>query len=149
MEEKIQTFLDLNVWKKAHQLVLNIYKITADFPPHETHTLTDQLKRSSSAVASAISEGFQKRNKQDKTRLYNDAQSALNDVYYLLILTRDLKYSDTTILLENAHEIQKMISGLVRSVSGLSRPAGFRSPDAPEEKSYGGYVPDADENELM
>src|SRR4051794_3497141 len=126
MEEKIQTFLDLNVWKKAHQLVLNIYKITAGFPSHEQHTLADQLKRSASATAAAICEGFQKRNKQDKTRLYNDAQSALNDVYYLLLLTRDLAYYDTTVLMENAHEIQKMISGLIRSVLGLAKPVGFK-----------------------
>lgn len=146
MEEKIQSFLDLNVWKKAHQLVLNIYKITADFPSSEQHTLSDQLKRSSAAVASYISEGFQKRNKQEKTNLYNDAQSALNNVYYLLLLARDLHYYDTTELLDNAHEIQKMISGLVRSVAGISKPAGFRSSETTEDKHYGGY---ADEQELL
>jgi four helix bundle protein len=149
MEEKIQTFLDLNVWKKAHQLVLNIYKITADFPSLEQHTLADQLKRSSSGVAAAICEGFQKRNKQDKTRLYNDAQSALNDVYYLLLLTRDLKYFDTTVLMENAHEIQKMISGLIRSVLGLAKQPGFKSVEIVDDKHFTPFSAQVDENELL
>ncbi|MDB5227295.1 MAG: ribosomal protein [Bacteroidota bacterium] len=149
MEERIQTFLDLNVWKKAHQLVLNIYKITADFPSQE-HSLADQLKRTSSAVAAAICEGFQKRNKQDKVRLYNDAQSALNDVYYLLLLTRDLKYYDTTVFMENAHEIQKMISGLVRSVMGLAKSVGFKSSDHSEVQQFTPSLSsEVDENELL
>lgn len=125
MEDKIQTFLDLNVWKKAHHLVLGIYKITAAFPAAEQLTLADQLKRSSTAVASSISEGFQKRNKQEKIKLYNDAQSALNDVYYLLILTKDLQLAEVSELLENTHEVQKMMSGLIRSIMGISKPVGF------------------------
>jgi four helix bundle protein len=147
MEEKIQTFLDLNVWKKAHQLVLNIYKITSSFP-HQEHTLADQLKRASSATAAAICEGFQKRNKQDKTRLYNDAQSELNDVYYLLLLTRDLNFHDTTQLMENAHEIQKMISGLIRSVLGLAKPASYKN-DYESKQYSSSYSGDMDENELL
>ncbi len=147
MEEKIQSFLDLNVWKKAHNLVLNIYKITDEFPSHEK-TLCDQLKRSSSEVAAAICEGFQKRNKQDKTKLYNDAQSSLNTVYYLLLLTRDLKYHDTTILMENAHEIQKMISGLIRSVLGVSKPVGYNRQDA-EPKHYSPSLSHEVEEDLL
>ena len=121
MEDKIQSFFDLNVWKKAHALTLKIYDLTARFPASEQYTLADQLKRTTSMVASSISDGFQKRNKQDKTRLYNDAQSSLNDVYYLLMLSRDLGYGDTAELMENTHEIQKMLGGLIRSVLGLQK----------------------------
>lgn len=128
MDEKIQTFLDLNVWKKAHQLVLNIYKVTSTFPATDQFTLADQLKRSSSLVAASIAEGFQKRNRQEKIKLYNDAQSTLNSVYYLLLLTRDLEYANTGELMENTHEVQKMMSGLIRSISGIPKPVGFKHP---------------------
>lgn len=121
MDDKIQSFLGLNVWKKAHALTLKIYELTATFPASEQYTLADQLKRSASMVASTIADGFQKRNKQDKTRLYNDAQSALNDIYYLLLLSKDLGYGDTSELMENAHEIQKMLGGLIRSVLGIQK----------------------------
>lgn len=123
MDEKIQSFLDLNVWKKAHQLTLNVYKIADALPANEQYTLADQLKRASSEVAISISEGFQKRNKQEKIQMYNAAQSSLNAVYYLLLLTKDLLITDTTILLENTHEIQKMMSGLIRSILGFSKPS--------------------------
>ena len=31
----VKKFEDLEVWRKAHRLVLEIYKITKDFPPEE------------------------------------------------------------------------------------------------------------------
>lgn len=142
MEEKIQSFLDLNVWKKSHQLSLNIYKITATFPANEQATLVDQLKRTVTSVATYISEGFQKRNKQEKVKLYTDAQASLNSLHYLLMLSKDLHFADTTELLENTHEVQKMMNGLVRSILGLSKPVGFN-------KSSEQYIPTSDDAELM
>lgn len=121
MEERIQSFFDLNVWQKAHSLTLNIYQYTDSFPEKERGTLVDQLKRASSSVVVSISEGFQRRNKQDKTRLYSDAQSALNDVYYLLYLAKDLNYGDSAQLQEDTIEIQKMLGGLIRSVLGKNK----------------------------
>ena len=32
---KAERFEDLEVWKKAHKLVLGIYKLTRDFPKEE------------------------------------------------------------------------------------------------------------------
>jgi four helix bundle protein len=129
--------------EESTQLVLNIYKICNSLPTSEQYTLADQLKRSSSAVTISITEGFQKRNKQEKINLYNDAQSALTNLYYLLILTKDLNYSNTDELLDNTHEVQKMMSGLIRSISGISKPVGFNK----SQEQYTSSV--ADEEELM
>jgi len=32
---KIESFEDLTVWQRSHELVLEIYKITKDFPKEE------------------------------------------------------------------------------------------------------------------
>lgn len=119
-ENKIQSYFDLNVWKKAHQLTLNVYEVCKNIPDSERVTLMDQLKRTSANVAINIADGFQKRNKQDKSRLYIDAQNSLNDLYYLLYLTKDLSFSDTSQLLENTQEVQRMLGGLIRSVLGIA-----------------------------
>ncbi|MFN8267409.1 MAG: four helix bundle protein [Chitinophagales bacterium] len=135
MEEKIQSFLDLNVWKKSHQLSLNIYKLTATFPANEQTTIVDQLKRTVTGIATYIAEGFQKRNKQEKIKLYNDAQASLNALHYLLLLSKDLHFADTTELLENTHEVQKMMSGLVRSILGVHKPNGHNKSYEPHTTS--------------
>ena len=121
MEEKIQSYFQLNVWKKAHQLTLNVYKATALFPQSEQFTLVDQLKRTASAITVGISDGFQRRNRQEKARLYIEAQNFLNEIYYLLILSKDLGYISSDELLENTNEIQRMLSGLIRSVLGINK----------------------------
>jgi len=121
MEEKIQSYFDLNVWKKAHQLTLNVYKATSTFPPSEQFTLTDQLKRTASAITVGISDGFQRRNRQEKARLYIESQNYLNEIYYLLLLSKDLGFLSNDELLENTQEIQRMLSGLIRSVLGINK----------------------------
>ena len=44
------SFRDLDVWQKAHQLVLGIYKITKAFPKEEMYGLTSQIRRSAASV---------------------------------------------------------------------------------------------------
>lgn len=118
MEERISTFLDLNVWKKAHQLNLDILKLSTGFPQQAQLTLADMLVRSTTTVNVCIAEGFQRRNRQEKVENYGHALSKLTEVHYLLLLTKDLGYADTSGLQENLIEIQKMLGGLMRSVSG-------------------------------
>jgi len=41
---------DLKVWQNTHQLVLEVYKVTAKFPKNELYGLVDQLKRAAYSV---------------------------------------------------------------------------------------------------
>jgi four helix bundle protein len=52
---------DLIVWQKSHELVLKIYKETADFPKNERFGLTQQIRRSVTSVAANIVEGKSKK----------------------------------------------------------------------------------------
>ena len=71
MIEPAKTFEDLIVWKKAQQLVLEVYQITSHFPQHEIYGLTSQFKRSTVSIAANIAEGFKKRGNADKRRFLN------------------------------------------------------------------------------
>jgi len=50
----MDSFTELEVWQKAHRLVLKIYKLTAGFPNAERFRLTDQLCRSASSIPANI-----------------------------------------------------------------------------------------------
>ncbi len=58
--EKADRFEDLEVWKKAHQLVLNVYQLTKDFPPEEKFGLVSQMLRAAVSIPANIAEGFKK-----------------------------------------------------------------------------------------
>lgn len=90
----IKTFHDLHVWKKAHELVLLIYKITATFPKHELYGLISQMRRAAVSVASNIVEGFRRRTVSEGSRFYNISDASLEELKYQLLLSLDLHYID-------------------------------------------------------
>ena len=64
-----QTFRDLIVWQKAHQFVLDAYKLSQSFPREEMYGLTSQFRRAAISIAANIAEGFKKRGQQDKSKI--------------------------------------------------------------------------------
>ena len=48
---------ELNIWKKAMVLALEVYKVVSDFPKDEKYGLTSQIKRSAISIPSNIAEG--------------------------------------------------------------------------------------------
>jgi len=120
MENKIKNFYDLEVWKKGHQIVLEIYKITKDFPKEEKFGIIDQLRRASSSITANIAEGFARYHFNDKIRFYYQARGSVAEVQNFLLLARDLKYADENIckeLIKELSEVYQLINGLIRSIS--------------------------------
>lgn len=88
----VKTFRELNVWRKAHELVRFIYKITKNFPDDEKYVLVSQLRKAALSIASNIVEGFKRKSKKDSLNFYNIADSSLEEVKYQLLVSRDLGY---------------------------------------------------------
>ncbi len=59
MEEKIiiYSYKDLIVWQKSMDLVIEIYKLTDQFPRSEIYGLTSQMRRCAVSIPSNIAEG--------------------------------------------------------------------------------------------
>ena len=60
IQGKAERFEQLEVWEKAHELVLKIYKITKDFPSEEKFGLVSQMRRAAVSIPANIAEGFKK-----------------------------------------------------------------------------------------
>jgi four helix bundle protein len=56
-----RSFKDLNVYKKAFNLAMEIFHVSKGFPREELYSLTNQIRRSSRSVCSNIAEGYRKR----------------------------------------------------------------------------------------
>ena len=52
----MKDFRDLLVWESAHQLTLEIYRTSAQFPREELYSLTSQMHRCSTSIAANIAE---------------------------------------------------------------------------------------------
>ncbi len=55
------TYRDLEVFKKAYSLAMDIFEVSKSFPPEEKYSLTDQIRRSSRSVCVNFGEGYRKR----------------------------------------------------------------------------------------
>ena len=81
-----RSFEDVEIWKKSHEFVLCVYRLTENFPKHELFGLTSQLRRAAVSIPANFAEGFRKNSKAGKLRFYNIAQGSLEECRYYLIL---------------------------------------------------------------
>ena len=115
---QIQTFRDLQVWQKAHALLLAVYKTTAAFPTNEMYGLVSQLRRAILSVASNVVEGFHRQTVRDSLHFYNIADASLEEARYQLMVAHDLGYIDETRYTElesRASETSRMLHGWINS----------------------------------
>ena len=117
MNKTSKSFQDLIVWKKAHEFVIDIYKLTVDFPKTEVYALASQFRRAAVSIPANIAEGFKKKGKADKMRYYNIAQASLEECRYYILLSKDLGYCDASELSKQAEEISKLLEAYIRSLA--------------------------------
>lgn len=55
------TYNDLEVFKKAYQLAMDIFEVSKSFPSEEKYSLTDQVRRSSRSVCANFGEAYRRR----------------------------------------------------------------------------------------
>lgn len=100
----------MDIWQKAHEFVLQVYKLSENFPKHELFCLTSQLRRAAISIPANFAEGFRKDGKRDKVRYYNIALGSLEECRYYLRLAVDLGYGDTSAHRLKLEEISKMLT---------------------------------------
>ena len=89
---KINTFKDLDCWKEAHSLVLEIYKTTSMFPTSEIFALTNQMRRASVSISSNIAEDFGRQGYKEKLQFYYVSRGSLIEIENQLLIAKDIKY---------------------------------------------------------
>lgn len=88
--EKTKSFTELIVWQKAHQLTLDVYRMTQSFPKEEVYGITSQIRRAACSIAANIAEGYKRVSKKEKARFLNISEGSLDEVRYFIILANDL-----------------------------------------------------------
>jgi four helix bundle protein len=114
--EKTKSFEELIVWQKAHQFVLEIYKLTENFPKYEIYGLTSQLRRAAVSIAANIAEGYKKKDYKNKINFLNIAESSLQECRYYIILANDLNYIDNQKLNNDLNEIAKLLISYAKAI---------------------------------
>ena len=117
---RVKDFRDLQVWQKAHQLTLMVYRLTASFPRDERYGLTSQLRRSSSSIAANLAEGCGRNGDAELARFCSIAMGSASELEYHLLLARDLNLvntADYAALAKQTSEVKRMLTGFQQKLT--------------------------------
>ncbi|MAQ74725.1 MAG: diversity-generating retroelement protein bAvd family protein [Aquimarina sp.] len=115
----MRDFKELKVWEKAHELTLNVYRVTENFPIEEKFGIVSQLRRAVSSVPTNIAEGSGHNSNKEFGRFLKIASASISEVEYLVLLSKDLNLIDKEIWQSITDEvviIRKMLFKLVKAL---------------------------------
>ena len=111
----IKRFEDILAWKKARQLVAEIYRTCASGEFYKDFDLKDQIRRAAVSSMTNVAEGFGRKTNKDFAHFLDLARGSTIEVQSLLYVARDLKYVDSPEfqkLYGLANETLALIAGL-------------------------------------
>ena len=113
----LRSFRELEVWQKAHGLVLATYRLTDKFPDRERFGIMSQIRRSAASVPANIAEGFGRRTTKELLQFLTNANGSLEETRYFFILGRDLGYLKN----EDFEDMEKQCSSVGQMIGALGR----------------------------
>ncbi|MCX6739023.1 MAG: four helix bundle protein [Candidatus Parcubacteria bacterium] len=118
----IHSYRDLTVWQRAMELVVEIYRITENFPKDEIYGLTSQMRRSAVSIPSNIAEGRFRGTRKDFTQFLRIAYGSgaeldtQIEIAMQLSKTKKFDFSKATQLLT---EVLKMLNVIIIKMSDV------------------------------
>lgn len=88
----MRDFHKLVIWQRSHQLTLDIYMLTQQFPKEELFGLTSQIRRSVSSIPTNIAEGCGRETNKDFAHFLQISIGSACETEYQLLLAHDLNY---------------------------------------------------------
>lgn len=116
---KYKTIEETPIFKQAHSLTLEVYKLTESFPKSEVFGLTSQLRRAASSIPANIAEGFGRKSTKVPLQFIYNARGSYQEVHYHLLLAKDLGLipDDTyNLLKEKYDQVGKQLNGWIKSI---------------------------------
>lgn len=105
---------ELKIWKKAIDLAVEVYRVTALFPIEEKYGLTSQTRRAAVSISSNIAEGAGRNSEKEFKYFLGIANGSSFELQTQLFISNKLSLignEDLEKLLQHIEELQKMNYG--------------------------------------
>jgi len=107
-----ERWVKLDVWKKADELAIAVYKTTSYFPKEELYGITSQLRRAALSIPTNIVEGYSRKGSKELQRFINISLGSLAETKYLIHFSHRLglfKKEDYKALFEGYETLGKLL----------------------------------------
>jgi four helix bundle protein len=114
----------LVAWKVAHELALEIYRVTEEWPRSELHGLTSQARRAALSIPTNIAEGVAKAGPREFRRFLDMCLGSASELSYLLLFSRDhglLSLAEWEQLDSKRNRVGQLLWRLYRSIQRRAR----------------------------
>ena len=121
----VRTFKDLIVWRKAFDLVVEIYRLTCEFPRHELYGLSSELRKTSTSILYNIAEGHKRKNTREYIHFLRISAGSAAELESQILLSERLNYlheSASEQIRSMLSEIERMLDALIRSLKSKLLP---------------------------
>src|SRR5471030_1299389 len=115
----MQPYRNLNVWRFAHELSLDVRRLTLGMPRTKNTELIDQIRRSSQSIPANIAEGCGRQTSRDFAKFLQIAIGSTTELEYHLQFCADADIADKVecdARIADVVKVRKMLIGLVKRV---------------------------------
>ena len=106
----------LEVWNRAVEFVVTVYKGTSEFPKEEKFGLTSQVRRAAVSVPANIAEGAARQSSKEFGHFLAIAQGSASELETELLIAERLGYLET----DAYKEMHSELNTIARMIVGLS-----------------------------
>jgi len=112
------THKDLDVWQLSMDFVVDIYKMTRNFPSDEKFGLISQLRRAAVSIPSNIAEGAARKNTKEFIQFLYHSLGSAAEIETQLELSKRLDFvSNIDDIDKKLHSIIRMLTSLIKSLN--------------------------------
>jgi four helix bundle protein len=115
----IETYRDLDIWKKGIEAVKDTYELTEKFPRQETYGLVSQMRRTAISIPSNVAEGFKRCHNKEYRQFLHMSLGSCAELETQVTIAKELKYvqeDEESILLDKLDHIGRMITNLLKKL---------------------------------
>ena len=125
MSSPINSYRDLDAWRHAAKLAIEVYRLVAQLPNSERFGLMSQSQRAAVSVAANIAEGYGRGSRREFLRFLLIARGSLRELDTHLYFLRELKLLPADAMEQSARLCDStgaILEGLIRSIRRPARP---------------------------
>ena len=100
-------------------MVLEIYRLSDNFPQKEVFALSNQMRRAAVSVTSNIAEGFCRNSQKEKIQFYHISLGSTSELENQAMIAKDLGYiseDQYKKIADQLNEVGKLLNGLISSI---------------------------------
>lgn len=127
----MRNYRDLQVWKKAHDLTLELYRVSQRFPREEIYGITSQMRRAAVSNWGQFGGRLWRRTSTEWARFVRIALGSASELDYHLLLSHDLGFmaaeefaSASATLIEVRKMLTSFLNSVEEQIETRSRAAG-------------------------